>query len=434
MTLDELKAKVGPEKMETIRKFAETLISEALKFETVDKYKQERYFHPNYQSLESSHPELHAFFHANELKVAPAEIAMAYFECGVFEAINRDEKKYVQLSGVSSFTHDTIRTNPNAPYDEQLETKLTDLVSSMEMERVWIVPVRNFQNFDESIKEVNDSLAKLLPAQVVPALCEESALAVKDRVVSALGADAPMFPDDVSSLCNFPSFLFIEKGSPWYVYQKARSALKLVCDLMRIAGYRYPGQVSATSNPLEIYTPGMVQPGNIGTTYVWSEEEKRITERLPDGNLFVSFFYRGTEKMYIDKRNIGGFKIIFEDWKHAIEKTIRNPYEKPVQQYLLPVMHLLAEVTQSQSFGVKNLLLSSCLENMFVPNRIKSNHSIYIVGAMKAIDDNLVDWALKLYDSRSTFAHKGYLSAKRHIFSTVNQSIDNILRCLHTKI
>lgn len=420
--------------MGIIQKFAEKIISEALRFKVVDEYKQERYFYPNFRNLEIDEPELHAYFHANQIKTAPAEIAMAYYECGIYEAVKRDLKRYNHLSGVSALENDVIRTNPKDTYDTLLENKLNDLLQSTEAERVWIVPVRNFQNFDESIKEVNAELAKLLPAQVVPVLCKESALEVKSRVVAAIANETPIFSDDLSVLLNFPSFLFIERGSPWYVYQKARATLKVVCDLMRISGYRYPGQVGASATPLEIYTPGMVQPGSIGTSYVWDEEEKSITERFPDGNLFVSFFYRGTEKMYIDRRNIGGFVKIFEQWKSSIEKTINNPYEKNIRMYLLPVLHLLSELTQSQSFGIKNLLLSTCLENMFVPDSKKSNHSIYIVGAMKAIDDDLVDWAMKLYQSRSIFAHKGYLSAKRHVFSTINQSIDHILRCLRTKI
>lgn len=418
------------EKLESV---ANKFVTEAMGFELVDQYGQERYFHLDFSDFRNSNPDIYSHFHNQKICLSPEDVIYPYFQAGVYLATDRDWKKYEKLRSMSSLQRDPFYLHKDAPHEALMNMKIMDSMGEAQQRHAFIVPIWNFTNFTEDLLDFEEKLQKLLPPEIRLILTEESARREHAALIGTV-YEQHMRLTEVKEFFSYPSIMLSCIGTNFYAFQKACVSLRIVCDLFRVSGYIFPGQLSSDIDGLKIYTAAMVSPGSVGTCFNWEDEKKSIKERRPDGNLFQSHGHRRVSKMFIDSRNYGGFLQVFEEWLPWIKKAVDDPFDQKVLHTLIPISHLLSEVTQAQSVGSKILLLNCCLESMFVPNGAQGQQK-YIVGALKVINEDLVDWFEKrLYRQRCVFAHEGYLVADEKSRGLVIESMRNILACLKMKL
>lgn len=433
MNTEELQKAVTEEHWNTLKKTSDKLVATALKFELKDRWGKDRYFRPDLSDFKSTHQDIYTHFHEQSIGLAPEDIIYPMFQVGIYVAVDRDWAKYKQLGATNALSPDVIHSNKSESHDVLLNMKLLERLRSTQEIYAFIVPLWNYQNYTDGIEDFEASLQSHLPKEIQIVLTDTSSERVKKIFEGTPFEQQINFANAIEFL-SCPSIVFVGKGSPHLIYQKSCTSLRILCDLLRIAGFLNPGQISSDVDGMKIYTASMKTPGSVGTTFNWDEEGQHIAERRPDGNLYQSHGHRQVGKMYIDSRNYGSFVSLVEEWNEWIVSAVENPYNTKLVKTLVPILHLLSEVTQAQSVGSKVLLLNCCLENMFVPAGTSRGQKRYIVGALKAIDEDLLEWFYELYQARCTFAHEGYLLVDDDSRNLVTTSIRNVLKCLSVKL
>jgi hypothetical protein len=99
-----------------------------------------------------------------------------------------------------------------------------------------------------------------------------------------------------------------------------------------------------------------------------------------------------------------------------------------------PALDILSAATQMPDLSAKILLIYCCLEHLFVPAKITSNNTKYIIGATNALRPELLPWFYELYRLRCSYAHKGFVIRDDKTLALIRESVVNAMTLLLAKL
>lgn len=241
--------------------------------------------------------------------------------------------------------------------------------------------------------------------------------------------------EDAKRYFSNPSIGFRISGSEIYVLWYASAWLRTFFNILRIAGFIYPGQMDFGCHAHEITAPTcpVVLGTNSSGFYTWEEDTKKPWEKIPDGCLFRSFGYRGQSIMWLDKRTFGNIeKFVLEN--RIVFDGLKNPWTLQNINDVAPTLDILSSATQIPDLGAKVLLIYCCLEHLFVPKEVRRDNKKYIIGGINALKPDFLSWFKRLYDLRCDYAHKGFVIKSDELLRLVKESMNNVVALMVAKL
>jgi hypothetical protein len=431
-----IKATLRPDGYERIEGEAQQEVALAMQMQLKDDFGQDRYYSPRLllREFESESER----FRKAKLPVLPADILRALFRCKLLRAV-KDEKEFQQRMGIPSlfenralFPHWADKATPLADSEDRCVSVLqTDI-----RERTLVTHVSSLHSPSRgggvacSHQEFFDDLVRTLQVPIVSFMDED--LTAKHR---HLEPGLPSYgPDKAKNFFSAPSLGSTIQGTEGYCFWYGTVWLRTFLNMLRIAGFIYPGQreftLDAKMEPptfpvfLERHAQGM---------YQWKEDEKPSWKKLADGCLFRSWGFRGFSNMWIDRRNIQQIKQFMLDHKSIFE-NLENPWNDTSTKDVAPILDILSSATQIPDLGAKILLIYCCLEHMFVPSNIGTENKKYIQGGLNALRPQLNVWLNDLYEKRCDYAHKGFVLRTDKTLTLITDSIKNVMSLLIAKL
>jgi hypothetical protein len=355
MTNDQLKEQIGDQLLKELQDVAQKEIARSLQMPLKNKWGGDQYFQQSFYSKDLI--EYYKQFEALKIEFSPSDIVHILFKVGLLFAVNSADE-YSQRAGGRSLVDPTRFAlqwhEKSKGYDALLEECLDWMVQSIR-ERTLIVEISNFK-YQKGIYPFIRGLSVLLEKPIQIFLNDRS---LKAKLLKA----EPHFKKEFYTLklakeyfCS-PSVGFTVKGTSdrafWYAAAWSRAFLHV----LRISSFAYTHQMDFGESSVK-YTPpiGPVFLGEHTTGgFCWEEDRRAPWEKVPDGNLFLSYGYRGIANMQLDERNFPAIEKMFGVGK-IIFDNLNNPYSEKCLRDIWPTLEILNSATQATDLGTKILL------------------------------------------------------------------------------
>lgn len=434
-----VREQIGEEMYKTLEVEAEKEVALAMRLELQNKYREDRYY--TRRQLLTTLLKEHQSFQEKGLKISPLDVVNIIFEAKLLYAV-KDEKEYDQRKGGGHLFAEAPfifrLTEKNKPVEEVINTHLNGLAKTVK-QRTLITQIYNF-NVNPHIDwggSANAFFKGLFEKINVPAhaFFDEPDLVERQKQWPKEGMH-PYYGDDPKRFFTSPSFGYTTTGTVAHAYLYAAAQQRVFFNMLRIAGYIYPGQVDFGMGKVQMMAPTtsyFLAPGAMGGGYDWDQDTQRPWEKIPDGCLFLSFGYRGLSNLWLDSRTFGAIEKFFTE-NVVILKKLENPWSDSSINDIEPALDILSSATQMPDLGAKILQIYCCLEHLFVPKHVKKDNVKYIIGAVNALRPEFLEWFNRLYELRCGYAHKGFVLRTEKTRGLVNESMKNTLILLTTKL
>jgi hypothetical protein len=431
--LTTLKEKIGNELYTHLEKEAEKEVALAMQMPLRNQFGDEQYYSPRFILAELL-PECRSFEELG-LKISPVDVVNILFRSKMLFAA-QSEDEYMKRIGGGMRSFGLWRERSIGTVHVIVERHFEWLGNSLE-EKTILVQVNSFEELKPDIgakshQKFFEELFTKLAAPFV-AFFDDGHLLVKHQ-----RAEPGLREYDDKKAKEFfytPSIGFTAMGSEIYSYWYASSWLRAFFHILRIAGFIHPGQMNFSSTGVEFM--GAKAPVFLGEhahgCYGWDEDTKEPWRKTPDGSLFLSFGYRGLQKMWLDVRTYARIEQIFLENKRIFEH-FKNPWNERTLRDVMPTLDILSSATQIPDVGAKVLLIYCCLEHLFVPATVRRDNKKYIVGGINALRSDLLPWFERLNDLRNEYAHKGFVLRDAKTRSLTVESMKNVLSLLVAKL
>jgi hypothetical protein len=417
---------IGTDLYNHLEKLAEKEVARIMSEPITDAQGEKIYYYP-FQL-----PKLHEVcenFEGLGLKICPLDIFNVIFKTKLIRA-TQSEDEYLQRVGKS--WPGPLWRERVSPVDEVLTTHFNKIEKDQK-ERTLLSQV-SFFSPSEASDRIQKFFEELFQKLEFPFLCffEGDHLLEKHKQLEP-GLKEYSYKDAVRYF-SAPSIGFTTFGSRDYCYWYSLAWLKTFLNLLRVVGFIHPGQMEFNGDVSIIapISPVFLNEHSSGT-YRWHEDEKEPWLRVPDGCLFLSFGYRGLQRMWLDSRTFGYIDEFFQKYKFILAK-LKNPWESVYIRDIAPTLEILSSATQMPDIGSKLLLLYCSLEHLFVPKGITRDNKKYIVGAINALQPNMLSWFKHLYDLRCDYAHKGFVLKDGNTLKLIKESMNCVMTLLLAKI
>ncbi len=347
-------------------------------------------------------------FENKGLKISPIEVVNILFKCKTLFAV-KDWMEYTSrvwdISQVDEFRF-AVPRNMKKEWIEKIVNIYLEKLSTYQYDRIFVTEINSY-NWNN--KDITEFLEYTIQQLSLPYTVHEK--------------------DDM---------LYVWYKVFWseiYVRKFASIQLRVFLSILKIAWFIHPWQIEFRNTWVEIMAPKA--PVFWGTWITWwycrDEDMREPRDRVPDWCLWRSFWYRGISKIWLDQRNKDKISSFYKKHRNIID-AFSNPWSDECIKDISPVLEILSSSTQVPDVGAKILLIYCCLEHLFVPKGMNKNQKNYIVGGIKAINSDLLDWFDKLYNLRCSYAHKWFIKRDKQYLSILTVSFENIMDLLNVKI
>ncbi|MDE2031293.1 MAG: hypothetical protein KGI58_03505 [Patescibacteria group bacterium] len=422
-----IREQIGEDMYKLLEQEAETEVALAMKFELIDKYRQERYY--NRRQLLTHFLEYFKVFQDKELQFTPIDVMNILFEAKLLFA-TQSEHEYEQRRGGGRFFEEPPFCFLWEEKEKSIEEVIKDHLHRIEytlIERTLATVIRDF-NTHPDMGDVVVFFKNLFEKIKLPFEFHSIENLPEKNIEEDSGYHEHQTEKALIS--------FKITGSRSYVYFYAGAQLRTFLNMLRVAGFVYHAQIDFGMWKVEMIapsTPYFLSTNEIGGVFSWEEDKKKPWEKIPDGCLFLSFGYRGLTTLFLDNRTFSGIEKFFLDNMIIFDK-LKNPWDRNGINDIASSLDILSSATQIPDLGAKILQIYCCLEHLFVPKDIKKDNIKYIIGAINALRPDLIPWFTKLYKIRCDYAHKGYVQRDDKILSLVFESVNNTLVLLTSKL
>jgi hypothetical protein len=433
-SVDAIKLKIGNEAYLRLEKEAEKEVALAKGMPLVDQDQHETFYRPRFL-LGDLRAECEAFQKAG-LKILPTDIVNIQFRCKLLRAV-QTEQEYRQRGGGVGFFAEFANTPKWLDRTENVDILIERYMAALEasfQERTLLTYISSFSSArpDESLQASFEDLFSTLG---FPYLCFFKG----EHLVERHKQFEPWLRVHDQATANeffsAPSIGFrAPSGSSDYCFWYSSMWLRTFLNMLRIAGYIYPGQRDFGR---DVTMTAPTQPVFLGQhahgCYSWFEDKKQSWEKIPDGCLFRSFGYRGLSNMWLDFRTLPSIKRFMVDNRKIFE-NLHNPWQTSSINDVAPALDILNSATQIPDTGAKILLVYCCLEHLFVPKNVDKDNKKYIIGGINALAPHLLDWFNHLNNLRNGYAHKGFVLSDEKTVTLVVDSMRNVVSLLVAKL
>lgn len=437
--LTTVKEKIGEDIYNKLFKEAEREVALAMQMPLENKYSEKQYYHPRYLlrlTLEEC-----KLFEERGLKISPADVINILFKCKILFAVS-NENEYDQRSGGKSFVDEYSFVVPWEKRSENLNTLIEEYFDRLETflkERILVTEISAFRdpeistpNLPElSTQDFFEDLFKKLDLPFSPFFKGDHLIqkhqSLEPGRKTYTKEDAEKF--FLASAIGYTSF-----GSETYCYLYSISWLRAFFNLLRIAGFIYPGQIDFGQEnvPFKAPTSSVFLGTHSLSMFCWEEDKREPWAKTPDGSLFLSFGYRGLSDMWLDRRTFGGIEQLFIENKQIFDE-LHNPWTTRCLKDIVPTLDILSSATQIPDVGAKILQIYCCLEHLFVPKNVNRDNKKYTVGGINALRPDLLPWFNDLYKVRCMYAHQGFVVRDKETHGLVVTSMKNVMALLIAK-
>lgn len=429
---DKLSKKVGSEVYSHLEAEANKEVSLSLQMSLLDQYGEKNYYRP--RRLIGNLWQVCSHFEELGIKLSPIDIIHVLFKCKLLFAVKSLDEYHQRAGGgfLSDPHFSKITLNDKAKGVDALISELLERIEDDIVERV-IVSVVSHVNATSTEQQL--FFEGLFEKMNAPFECffDEDVLLEKYKAAEPGRIDYSR--EDAKRYFSNPSIGFRVSGSETYVHWYASAWLRTFFNILRVAGFIYPGQIDFVASTHKITAPTF--PVELGTYssgfFTWEEDTKKPWEKIPDGCLFRSFGYRGQSFMWLDKRTFGDIeKFILEN--RIVFDRLKNPWTHQNINDVAPCLDILSSATQIPDLGAKVLLIYCCLEHLFVPKEVRQDNKKYIIGGINALKPDFLSWFKHLYNLRCDYAHKGFVIRSDKLLSLVKESINNVVALMVAKL
>lgn len=411
---------------------ADKEVSLSLKMPLLDQNDNNKYYQP--RNLIGNLLSECSRFEELGIKLSPIDIVRVLFKCKLLFAVKSlDEYRQRAGGGFLSEPHFLkITLNDKSKGVDVLISEFLETIEDDIVERVLVSAVSHVNSTSTEQQLFFDGLFEKMST---PFECffDEDILLEKYKAAEPGRIDGSK--EDIKRYFSSPSIGFRVSGSETYVNWYASAWLRTFLNILRIAGFIYPGQIDFGASTHKITAPTVpVVLGTFSSGFAtWDEDTKEPWRKIPDGCLFRSFGYRGQSIMWLDKRTFGDIeKFILEN--RIIFDRLKNPWTRQNINDVAPCLDILSSATQIPDLSAKVLLIYCCLEHLFVPKEVRQDNKKYIIGGINALKPDFLSWFKRLYDLRCDYAHKGFVIKSDELRSLVRESMSNVMALMVTKL
>lgn len=431
--LETIKARVGVGTYDRLEGQAEKEVRLAMSMPLKDQYHQENYYKQRFL-LGELRTDFEAFENAG-LKILPTDLVSVLFKCKLLFA-SQSEQEYRQRGGGRYFFDDRFSGVRWTERSERVDVLVERHVSQLETaicERTLVTTVNSITSLgeDSNVQQPFDDMFADLRLPFV-GFFDDSRIIEKHREWEPGLRDYDL--REAKLFFCAPSIGFTASGSRDYCFWRSIACLRTFLNLLRIAGYMFPGQRDIDTD-VQMYPPRF--PVFLGEraqgVYKWDEFKNESWAKIPDGSLFRSFGFRGFARIWLDRRSFPQIRSFLVNQKQVFG-SLKNPWSSRSMEDVAPTLDILSSATQIPDFGAKILLIYCCLEHLFVPKQVDSDHKKYIIGGMNALTPHLLPWFHRLYRLRCSYAHKGFVPYDDGTMLLVADSMKNAMAILDAKL
>lgn len=288
------------------------------------------------------------------IKISPIDIINILYKCKLVKS-SKTEKDYqtktTRYNLVDEFDFCIPWEKRNEHIDELIKEYFERLKSSLK-ENTLLIGINSFKGDSYAIQSFFDNLFASLNYPFKAYVDKE---ATKERIPT-------------------PSIGFTVFGSLCYCRWYSNAWLKSLMSLIKIAGFIHPSQINFGWDIAEQQSacyPVFLGTGSSGC-FAWNEDDKVPLVKIPDGCLSHSFGNRSITNMWFDIKTFGKIREFVLENKLILELH-KNPWNRNVENDVIPILDILSSTIQSTDLGAKILLIYCCLEHLFVPQGITKN-------------------------------------------------------------
>jgi hypothetical protein len=424
---DKLRKAIGQDIYSHLDNEANKEVSLSLQMPLLNQYGGKNYYRP--RRLIGNLLQVCSHFEELGIKLSPIDIIQTLFKCKLFFAA-KSLDEYYQRAGGSFLSETRLTLKDKSNGVEVLISEHLNRIEDDIRERVLLSVVSHVNSTSTEQQLFFEGLFEKMNA---PFECFFDEDVLLEKYKAAEPGRIDYSKEDAKRYFSNPSIGFRISGSETYVHWYASAWLRIFFNILRIAGFIYPGQMDFGSPAHGITAPTCpVVPGTSGF-FTWEEDTKKPWEKIPDGCLFRSFGYRGQSIMWLDKRTFGDIeKFILEN--RIVFDRLKNPWTHQNINDVAPCLDILSSATQIPDLGAKVLLIYCCLEHLFVPKEVRQDNKKYIIGGINALKPDFLLWFKHLYDLRCDYAHKGFVIRSDKLLSLVKESMNNVVALMVAKL
>lgn len=431
---DTIKARIGAECYTRLENEAQKEVDLAMQMALKDKYTENQYHSPRLllRELQAESER----FQKTGLKILPVEIVWVLFRCKLLHAAP-NEREFQQRKGRYGLFENRAGLPQWADRELSLDNVEDRYVSGLQTdirERMLLTPMNSLNPHPQGVGQQQEFLEDLFHTLDLPfvSFLESNLIEKHKQYEPGLRTYTLETAKDFFSA---PSLGYRIVGTSKYCFWCGTVWLRTFLNVLRVGGFIHPGQIGFSVKPKEMIPPtypvflGMHATG----CYQWEEDTKEPWKKLPDGNLFRSWGFRGLSNMWLDRRNCKEIKQFMLDHKCIFEQ-LGNPWSDRSTKEVAPILDILSSATQVPDLGAKLLLIYCCLEHLFVPPEARREKSKYIIGGLNALKPGLRKWFDGLYEHRNQYAHKGFVLRNEKTLAMIKDSVKNVMTLLVAKL